>query len=187
MVLILTSADEKQSYFSSRLTAGDTDGDLHILKPLDGCDPLLCTILLFVVVVVSILHSLFSPLSDVPVVNACRRHLQCLVTNQNHVTQGNKSTTHHGRTYTHTVICSRKKSKSSSQSCIFCFAPPSFSLRSSFASSIGYDSITFACRTHVRQPRFLLTSAVISSGHVRLATDIPLPSAALTLLRIMCR
>ena len=43
-----------------------------------------------------------------------------------------------------TVICSRRKSRSSSQLAKFCFAPESLDSRRVSASSIGYASITFA-------------------------------------------
>lgn len=48
-----------------------------------------------------------------------------------------------------TVICSRKKSMSSSQFARLCFAAESFEESSCSASSIGYDSITFACSTSI--------------------------------------
>ena len=44
-----------------------------------------------------------------------------------------------------TVICSLKKSKSSSQFDKLVCADESFELNNSSASSIGYDNITFAC------------------------------------------
>lgn len=45
-----------------------------------------------------------------------------------------------------TVICSLKKSKSSSQFDKLCFAVDSLDCRSVSASSTGYDNMTFACR-----------------------------------------
>jgi hypothetical protein len=51
--------------------------------------------------------------------------------------------------YELTVICSRKKSRSSSQFAKVCLAADSFDSRSSSASPIGYDNMTLACRLNV--------------------------------------
>ena len=48
------------------------------------------------------------------------------------------------RPWSHTVTCSRKKSRSSSQFDKLVFAAPSFELSNVSASSMGYDNITLA-------------------------------------------
>ena len=83
--------------------------------------------------------SLFSPpLTDVPIVDSRGRDFHGLDFNQRDSNAVCMSE--------HTVICSRKKSKSSSQFVILDFAAPSFESSNVSASSSGYESITFACK-----------------------------------------
>ena len=81
---------------------------------------------------------LFSPLlCDIPIVNPRRGNLQglamMLVPSAHNLVQ-----------VVLTVICSRRKSRSSSQFAKLCCAADSFDFSSTSASAVGYDSITFA-------------------------------------------
>ena len=74
---------------------------------------------------------------DIPVVHSRRGNLQCLYPRMS----ANISRT---QVRALTVICSLRKSKSSSQFSSVCCAPDSFPSSSVSASAIGYASITFA-------------------------------------------
>lgn len=85
---------------------------------------------------------LFALVHHIPVVDSCDRHLHGLsalgVVSRASVPRPRKASR------LLTVICSLKKSKSSSQFDKLSFAAFSFESRSDSASSIGYDSMTLA-------------------------------------------
>lgn len=62
----------------------------------------------------------------------------------------------------HTVICSRRKSRSSSQFDSDVFAVLSFPTSSSSASSMGYESITLACTRQQTSPHAQTTLWIIA-------------------------
>lgn len=92
---------------------------------------------LFAVVLLSI-GLVFPALHDIPVVNTCCGDFHRLLNVSKHKPAS--------RSWEHvlTVICSRRKSRSSSQFAKLCFAASSLDPSSSSASLRGYASITFA-------------------------------------------
>lgn len=79
----------------------------------------------------------FSLLDHFPVVNSCSCHFHSLNHGQSLLPRTSLCAL--------TVICSRRKSKSSSQFDRLVLAVDSFESNKVSASSIGYDSITLAC------------------------------------------
>ena len=83
------------------------------------------------------LHLLLPLHGNIPVVHSRRSNLQCLYPRMSAKISRNQ-------VRALTVICSLKKSKSSSEFSSVCCAPYSFPSSSVSASAIGYASITFA-------------------------------------------
>lgn len=109
--------------------------------------------------------ALFPPLCHVPVVHSCECNLQCLRLVVSHELKFPKDGP--------TVICSLKKSRSSSHVARLAFAVDSFDVSNSTASGIGYASMTFAPShrytssvggTSAFAKRVSLSSNVVSMG-----------------------
>lgn len=78
---------------------------------------------------------------NIPIIHSCCSNLHCLKYCQ--CPMSNTSICRNGL-WELTVICSRKKSRSSSQLLKFCLAVANLVVSNSSASSIGYESMTFA-------------------------------------------
>lgn len=100
---------------------------------------------------------LFPPHRHIPVVHSSRSNL--------HRLKNRQSMSFVRKAGARTVICSLKKSRSSSQFSRFCLAAESFDCNSSSASSIGYASMTFAWKHYSAAVLHLLPTLVHTPSH----------------------